>query len=115
MIQSAGNTAIETEADSWDIEIDYDEQPQDPDSDVEFALCKVLGPDGNRFTYKVRFSKTVVATEGLGLGTVEERIESALRKSEELIKQGQHSDIILTRLPSIWEISDSPYRLLKHS
>ena len=121
MIRNIARKTYQNTQGQWDIEIDYEDSPVGKDVDEgieEWYLFKILGPNMQRFTYKVSFEGTALATERLDLGLREDtdrRIDIGLEKIGQLIDSNIYVDKIVTRSYEGWTVSLSPRGLIKHS
>lgn len=118
MIHHIRTVTLGTNEEQWDIEIGYEDHPVGNDSDSEVFYYKVMGPNKELFTYKIRFAESAIATTRLNLGhkdDKEKRIGIGLEKTREQIDRKQYTDLIITRTTYGWDISNAPKPLIKHS
>lgn len=105
----------------WDIEIDLEVYPVGKDRDQgieEWYLFRILGPNKELFTCKIRYEGQALATERLGLGHIndkERRIELGMQKIIEQIESRYYADLYITRSYDDWKVTLSLKGLKKHS
>ncbi|MCK4578981.1 MAG: hypothetical protein KAU50_09335 [Candidatus Marinimicrobia bacterium] len=98
MIKPYKNTSYHNKAGRWDIEVDYEDAPQEEDANSEVYFFRVLGPKKELFTYKVLFALKAIAADAVNMGAEDERgirVELAMYKTSHLIKAKKHKDLIV--------------------
>ncbi len=99
----------------WDIEFVEVEGHQGDDLDVFILYLKFASSEGQFFTYKFRFPKTLLTTDAYGLDTIEKRFNVGMDKATSLIMMGFLTDFISTRHMGHWKDEDYKGSLIKHS
>lgn len=99
----------------FNIEIDYEITPVDDDFDYEIFFFKITDFNKKYFSYKIRISGRIIASESYGFDSVEKRMKLGLEKTFEFIAKEKMNDIILSFTNNGWliEIPNNPF--VKHS